>query len=180
MRVYVVYGSHSVSTARIARSIASAVNWSNEYEAHPAGEVDPREIEGPGVVFVGSPFGGSELDRSIRAFLDRIADRTMYAVYWEAFETRTQPVPCVAGSAVRRLRRAIEHRGGRLLLPPESFYVGPDENAMPRSEVDRARLWSSSVIATAVKESHDPEVRAGVFSAVSARPVLASWCGAVS
>jgi flavodoxin len=180
VRVYVVYGSHSLSTIRIARSIASAVSWSNEYEAHPAAEVDPREIEGPGIVFVGSPFGGSELDRSIRAFLDRIADRAMYGVYWEAFETRTQPVPCVAGSAIRRLRRAIEHRGGRLLLAPESFYVGPDENAMPRSEVDRARVWGSSVIAAAVKECHDPEVRAGAFSVASTRPMLASWCGAVT
>jgi flavodoxin len=180
VRVYVVFGSHSGSTIRIARSIASAVDWSNAYEARPAAEVDPREIQGPGIVFVGSASGGSELDRSIRSFLDRIPDRTMYSVYWEAFDTRSQPAPCVAGSAVRRLRRAIEHRGGRLLLPPESFYVGQTESAIPHAEVDRARAWGSSVIAAAVREFHDHEVRAGTFSGASARPVWESWCGAVA
>jgi flavodoxin len=180
VRVYVVFGSQSGATVRIARSIASAVDWSNEYGARPAAEVDAREIQVPGVVFVGYPSGGSELDRSIRAFLDRIPDRTMYAVYWAAFDTRSQPVLCVAGSAVRRLRRAIEHRGGRLLLPPESFYVGPAENTIPHAELDRARAWGSSVIAAAVKEFHDLEVRAGTFSRVPARPVCESWSGAIT
>lgn len=180
MRVYVVFGSHSGSIVRIARSIASAVNWSNEYGARPAAEVDPREIQGPGIVFVGYASGGSELDRSIRAFLDGIPDRTMYAVYWAAFDTRTQPAPCVAGSAVRRLRRAIEHRGGRLLLPPESFYVGPSEDRVPHTEVDRARAWGSSVIAAAVKEFHDHEVRAGTFSGGTAVPVWQAARGAVT
>lgn len=180
VRVYVVFGSQSGSTLRIARSIASAVDWSSEYAARAAADVDPREIHGPGVVFVGYPSGGSELDRSIRSFLDRIPDHTMYAVYWEAFDTRTQLVPRVAGSAVRRLRRAIEHRGGRLLLPPESFYVGPDENTIPHSELERARAWGSSVIAAAVKEFHDLEVRAGMFSGTSPMPVWHLGRGAVT
>jgi flavodoxin len=180
VRVYVVFGSHSGPTIRIARSIASAVDWSNEYEARAAAEVDPREVQGPGVVFVGYPSGGTELDRSVRAFLDRIPDRTMYAVYWAPFDTRSQPIPCVAGSAIRRLRRAIEHRGGRLLLPPESFYVGQSENGVPHREVDRARAWGSAVIAAAVREFHDHEVRAGTFSGASARPVWEAWCAAVT
>jgi hypothetical protein len=171
VRVYVVFGAHSDPTVRIARSIASAVDWSNEYEARAVAEVDPREIQGPGVVFVGYPSGGPELDRAVRAFLDRIPDRTMYAVYWAVFDTRNQLVAAVAGSAVRRLRRAIEHRGGRLLLPPESFYIGPTGIGIPHTEVDRARAWGASVIAAAVREFHDPEVRAGTFSGTSNRPV---------
>jgi hypothetical protein len=178
--VYVVFGSHSDPTLRIARSIASAVDWSNEYEARAAADVDPREVLGPGVVFVGYPSGGPELDRSMRTFLDHVPDRTMYSVYWAVFDTREQPVRAIAGSAVRRLRRAIEHRGGRLLLPPESFYVGPGEHGIPHSEVERARAWGASVIAAAVKEFHDHEVRAGTFSGTSGRPVWEAWCGAVS
>jgi len=177
--VYVVFGSHSDQTVRIARSIASAVDWSNEYEARAAAEVDPREVQGPGVVFVGYPSGGPELDRSLRMFLDRVPDRTMYSVYWAVFDTRNQPVAAVAGSAIRRLRRAIEHRGGRLLLPPESFYVGLGEHGTPHAEVDRARAWGASVIAAAVKEFHDHEVRAGTFSGTSGRPMWEANCGAV-
>lgn len=176
MRVYVVYSSRADSTVRIARSIASSVKWSNEYEARHASEVDPGEIHGPGVIFLGYPSGGSELDKAIRGFLDRMPERTMYGVLWAVFDTRSQPEPLVAGSAIRRLRRAIEHRGGRLLLPPESFYVGMHDGQMPQEEIVRARAWGASAIATAVKVYRDTTVQPGFLSGVTHRPVWETWC----
>lgn len=170
MWVYVVFGSHSDSAVRIARSIASSVEWSNEYEARHASGVDPAEIHGPGVVFLGYPSGGSELDKAIRSFLDRMPERTMYSVLWAVFDTRHEIEPLVAGSAIRRLRRAIEHRGGRLLLPPESFYVGTYDGHVPHGEVERARAWAAAAIATAVKVYRDTNVRAGFLSGGSSRP----------
>ena len=170
MWVYVVYSSRVESTVSIARSIASSVTWSNAYEARHASEVDPTEIHGPGVVFLGYPSGGTELDKAIRSFLDRMPERTLYSVLWAVFDTRTQPQPLVAGSTVRRLRRAIEHRGGKLLIPPQSFYVGPNDGHVSGDEVDRARVWGSSAIAVAVKVFHDTSVRSGFFSPCADRP----------
>lgn len=171
MLVYVVYGSRLDSTVCIARSIASSVTWSNSYEARHATEVDPSEIHGPGVVFLGYPSGGSELDKGIRHLLDHVAERSMYNVLWAVFDTRTQPQPVVAGSTVRRLRRAIEHRGGKLLVAPESFYVGPCDGHVTNDEVDRARIWASSAIAVAVKMFRDTNVRSGFVSPCSTRPM---------
>lgn len=170
MWVYVVYSSRLESTVSIARSIASSVTWSNAYEARHATDVEAAEIHGPGVVFLGYPSGGTELDKPIRTFLDRMPERTIYSVLWAVFDTRTQPQPMVAGSTVRRLRRAIEHRGGKLLVPPESFYVGPNDSHVSGDEVDRARTWGSSAIAVAVKVFHDTTVRSGFFSPCSDRP----------
>ena len=170
MWVYVVYSSRLESTVSIARSIASAVTWSNAYEARHATEVEPAEIHGPGIVFLGYPSGGTELDKAIRSFLDRMPERTIYSVLWAVFDTRTQPQPLVAGSTVRRLRRAIEHRGGKLLVPPESFYVGPNDGHVSGDEVDRARAWGSAAIAVAVKAYRDTSVRSGFFSQCSDRP----------
>lgn len=180
MWVYVVFGSHSDSTVRIARSIASSVEWSNEYEARHASTVDPTEIHGPGVVFLGYPSGGSELDKAIRTFLDRMPERTMYGVLWAVFDTRRELEPLVAGSAIRRLRRAIEHRGGRLLLAPESFYVGVNDGQVPHDEVERARAWAAAAIATAVRVYRDTNVRAGFLSGGSSRPEWEACCVAPS
>lgn len=176
MRVYVVFSSKSESTARIARSIASSVLWSNEYEARQAAQVNPEEIHGPGVVFLGYPSGGSELDRPIRSFLDHMPERTMYGVLWAVFDTRATPQPAVAGSAIRRLRRAIEHRGGRLLLPPESFYVGLNGDPVPHEEVERARTWGATAIAVAVRVYRDTTVQTGFLSGGSNRPTWEAIC----
>lgn len=178
--VYVVHGSRSLVTARIARSIASAVEWSNQYEARPAGEVDPVEIRGPGLVFLGCRSGGSELDRTIRNFLDGLVDRTMYDVAWAVFDTRGEPIPVIAGSGIRRLRRAVEHRGGRLLTSPESFYADEDHGNVPSGELERARTWAASTIAAAVKRFRDPTVRAGNLSGSTVRPMWETWSPSVA
>ena len=173
--VYVVHGSRSMVTARVARAIAAAVEWSNQYEARPACDVDPAEIRGPGLVFLGCRSGGSELDRSIRGFLDGLVDRTMYDVAWAIFDTRGEPIPVIAGSGIRRLRRAVEHRGGRLLTAPESFYADEDHVNVPAGELERARAWAASTIAAAVKRFRDPAVRAGNLSGATIRPIWETW-----
>ena len=173
--VYVVHGSRSMVTARIARAIAGAVEWSLQYEARPACDVDPAEIRGPGLVFLGCRSGGSERDRSIRGFLDGLVDRTMYDVAWAVFDTRGEPIPVIAGSGIRRLRRAVEHRGGRLLTSPESFYADEDRGNVPPGELERARSWGASTIAAAVKRFRDPAVRAGTLSGISFRPAWETW-----
>lgn len=178
--VYVVHGSRSMVTARIARAIAGAVEWSNQYEARAACEVDPAEIRGPGLVFLGCRSGGSELDRSIRSFLDGLVDRIMYDVAWAVFDTRGEPIPVIAGSGIRRLRRAVEHRGGRLLTAPESFYADEDHASIPTGELERARAWAAATIAAAVKRFHDPTVRAGTLSGSTLRPLWETWTPTVA
>lgn len=177
MFVYVVYGARSVEpTVRVARAIASSVAWSNEYEARPASEVHPEEVRTPGLLFLGCSSGGSELDRSIRVFLDHLPDRCMYGVRWGVFDTRAEPIPRVAGSGIRRLRRAIEHRGGRLLVPPESFYSGGPNGGPMHHELERARAWGANAISVAVHQFRDPLVRSGVLSGTTARPAWEAWC----
>jgi hypothetical protein len=179
--VYVVFGSRSAeSTIRIARAIASSVQWSNEYEARAAHEVHAEEIRTPGVIFLGCASGGSELDRGIRSFLDHLTERRVYGLLWAVFDTRPDPIPKVAGSGIRRLRRAVEHRGGKLLLAPESFYTGEPNGGITHHELERARAWGANAIAVAVKNFGDPLVRAGTLSGTSARPAWEAWCGASS
>ena len=176
MWVYVVYGSRSGdATVGIARAIASSVEWSNENEAHPAHEVDPDEIRVPSVVFLGCCSGGSELDRSIRTLLDRLTDRRFYNILWGVFDTRSEAIPRVAGSGIRRLRRAVEHRGGKVLISPQSFYVGVLPTAASQHELERARSWGANAIAVAVHHFRDPLVRPGTLSGTPSRPLWETW-----
>lgn len=165
--VYVLYGTRSPATARVARAIAGAVDWSNEREARPVADVNPFDIRLPGVVFLGCESGSSDLDRSIRSFVQRLPERTLYNALWAVFDTRLDPFPRLAGSGIRRLRRAVEHRGGRLLIAPESFPALEPGGGVSPAELLRARTWGSAAIALAVKRFGDPTVRPGLLPSLA-------------
>ena len=171
MWVYVLFGARSESTERFARAIATAAGWSNEDRARPAAEANPEEIRTPGVIFLGCAAGGSELDRTIRRFLDRLPTRTFGTASFAVFDSRVVPGPRVAGSGVRRLRRAITHRGGRVVNSGASFFAPVGGAPVAAEELDRAKAWGYNTIAAAVREFRDPEVRSGILSG-GGRPSL--------
>jgi len=164
MWVYVVIASPCGVTDTVARAVARAVDWSYEHHACPANEVDPSEIRIPSVVFLGGPTHRREMGESLRVFLDHMPDRMVASSLFAAFDTRFHDSPIVTGSSARHIQRAVEARGGRNLVPGESFFVVRRDGPVREGEVERARVWASSVIAAAVRELHDVEVRPGALS----------------
>ena len=104
------------------------------------------------------------MGESLRFFLNRMPDRMFAQSLFAAFDTRFHDSPIVTGSSARHIQRAIEARGGRNLVPGESFFVVRRDGPLREGEVERARLWASSVIALAVRELHDVEVRPGTLT----------------
>ncbi len=164
MWVYVVIASPCGVTDTVARAVARAVDWSYEHHARPANEVDPSEIRTPSVVFLGGPTHRREMGESLRGFLDHMPDRMLSQCLFAAFDTRFHDSPIVTGSSARHIQRAIEGRGGRNLVPGESFFVIRRDGPLREGEVERARMWASGVIASAVRELHDVEVRPGTLT----------------
>lgn len=171
MWAYVVIATPCGVTDSIARAVARAVDWSYEHQVRPANEVDPVEIRTPAMVFLGGPTHRREMGESLRVFLDRMPDRMIAQCLFAAFDTRFHDSPIVTGSSARHIQRAIESRGGRNLVPGESFFTTRREGPLRSGEMERARVWASSVIASAVRELHDIEVRPGTLT-TSAPP---SW-----
>lgn len=164
MWVYVVIASPCGVSDTIGRAVARAVDWSYEHHARPANAVDPNEIRTPAVVFLGGPTHRREMGESLRVFLNRMPDRMLTQSLFAAFDTRFHDSPIVTGSSARHIQRAIESRGGRNLVPGESFFVVRRDGPLREGEVERARVWASSVIALAVRELHDVEVRPGTLT----------------
>lgn len=171
MWAYVVVASPCGVSDAVARAVARAVDWSYEHYARSANDVDPTEIRVPAVVFLGGPTHRREMGESLRVFLDRMPDRILTQCLFAAFDTRFHDSPIVTGSSARHIQRAIEARGGRNLVPGESFFVVCRDGPLRPGELERARVWAGSVIANAVRELHDIEVRPGTLSS-SAPP---SW-----
>ncbi len=164
MWVYVVIASPCGVTDTVARAVARAVDWSYEHSARPASDVDPVEIRTPSVLFLGGPTHRREMGESLRHFLDHMPDRLISQCLFAAFDTRFHDSPIVTGSSARHIQRAVEARGGRNLVPGESFFVIRRDGPLREGEVERARMWASGVIASAVRELHDVEVRPGTLA----------------
>jgi len=167
MWVYVVVATPPGVTETVARAVARAVDWSYEHHARPANEVDPMEIRTPAIVFLGGPTHRREMGESLHGFLDRMPDRLVTQCLFAAFDTRFHDSPIVTGSSARHIQRAVEGRGGRNLVPGESFFVVSRNGPLREGEVERARVWASAVIACAVRELHDIEVRPGALTTSS-------------
>jgi len=164
MWVYVVVAAPCGVTDSVARAVARAVDWSYEHYARPANEVDPGEIRTPSVIFLGGPTHRREMGESLRIFVERMPDRMIAQSLFAAFDTRFHDSPIVTGSSARHIQRAVEGRGGRNLVPGESFFVIRRDGPLRDGEVERARMWASGVIASAVRELHDVEVRPGTLN----------------
>jgi len=164
MWVYVVVAAPCGVTDSVARAVARAVDWSYEHYARPANEVDPGEIRTPSVVFLGGPTHRREMGESLRIFVEHMPDRMIAQSLFAAFDTRFHDSPIVTGSSARHIQRAVEGRGGRNLVPGESFFVIRRDGPLRDGEVERARMWASGVIASAVRELHDVEVRPGTLN----------------
>jgi len=164
MWVYVVVSTPCGVTEAVARAVARTVNWSYEHCTRSANDVDPNEIRTPALVFLGAPTHKREIGASLHQFLDRMPDRVLSQCLFAPFDTRFPDSPIVTGSAARHLQHAVEYRGGRNLVPAESFFVLRPEGPPRQGEVERARAWASGVIAAAVRELRDVEVRPGMLS----------------
>lgn len=175
MWVYVVIASPCGVTDCVARAVARAVDWSYEHSARFANAVDPVEIRTPSLIFLGGPTHRREMGESLRLFVDRMPDRMVSQCLFAAFDTRFHDSPIVTGSSARHIQRAVEARGGRNLVPGESFFVIRRDGPLREGEVERARTWASGVIASAVRELHDVEVRPGTLST----PAPQTWVDAM-
>jgi hypothetical protein len=172
MRALVVYESMYGNTRAIAASIAAGLRATHEVTLVPVSRATselaaaadlivagcPTHIHGmptarsrqAAAENAGKPGSGLNLDPDaagpgLRAWLDGL---TVDNVLAASFDTRLSGIPVFTGRASRNIARLLGGRGGRLLVPPESFLAGK-EGALLTGEIARARAWGALIGKTA-------------------------------
>lgn len=168
MRAVVVYESMFGGTRAVAEAVAGAMGTPGEVSVVRAADVTDADLRGADAVVVGAPTHAHGLPRpstrrgapdyvvkahgalalepgaaaapGVREWLDRAGElRTRVA----AFDTRARGPAFLTGRASRPIARALEHHGGSLVAPPESFLT--TKNRLAPGELDRARRWGSAL-----------------------------------
>jgi flavodoxin len=158
MKSIVIYDSLYGNTEIIAQSISKALGKTGEVTVFRVGEVVLKQLIGIDLLVVGSPTQRLRPTIVIKDFLNSIPAKGLKGVNVVAFDTRfTQskidslPVlPVVVrlfgGYAASPIANALKKKGGKLIAPPQGFYVEDTEGPLKVGELERVAEWVDSWI----------------------------------
>lgn len=156
MKALVIYDSFFGNTEKIAQAIGQAIKEAlgsdRLVETHPVGQVTPGTLEGLDLLVMGSPTRGFRPTEAISKFLKALPQNHLEGVAVAAFDTRIlletidssvlRFVVDKGGYAASTIAKALEKKGGKLLVPPEGFLVVDTEGPLKEGELERAAQWA--------------------------------------
>jgi flavodoxin len=158
MKVMVIYDSAYGNTAQIAQAISNVLAVSEDVELHQINEVKPEQLADLDVLIVGSPTQKARPTPATSDFLDSIAKNGLKGIKVAAFDTRfskekidslgfvvSKLLP-VFGFAAKPISDSLKKKGGKLVIPPEGFYVSEAEGPLMEGELERAADWAQQIL----------------------------------
>ena len=110
-------------------------------QVHLVSEINPADLDGYDLLVFGSPTHGGFPTEGIHNLLKEAL--VLNGINSAAFDTRTKTT--IFGYAAPKMARNLEKNGGKLLLPPEGFYVGGIEGPLLDGELERAAAWAQGL-----------------------------------
>jgi len=136
MNALVVYDSTYGHTAKIAQAIGDAIGG----QVLRVGEVNPADLKGLDLLIVGSPTHGGWFTPEIKVLLEALP--ALEGANVAAFDTRTVKWSWIFGYAAKRIARTLESKGGKLVAPPEGFFVLGIKGPLKDGELERVAGWA--------------------------------------
>jgi hypothetical protein len=86
-------------------------------------------------------------NRGLREWLDGLP-MDLHALPCATFDTRVSRVRRLPGSAARSAARALRRHRGRVIMPPESFFVDDVSGPLAGDQLARAESWGRTLAGT--------------------------------
>ncbi|MDX9930348.1 MAG: flavodoxin family protein [Bacteroidales bacterium] len=154
MKALIVYDSEFGNTKQIAEAIAAGIENCTADVMH-VGEINPGNLDGVGLLVVGSPTRAFRPTNGIVRFLDSLSDGVINDIAVAAFDTRIASedikrkffrfIVDSGGYAANPIAEKLRKKGGILVLPPEGFFVEGEKGPLKDGETARAKAWAKLV-----------------------------------
>jgi flavodoxin len=154
MKSLVIFDSVFGNTEKVACAIGEAL----ESQALSVNTVTPKDIQGIGLLIVGSPTRGFRPTKAITDFIRHLSEKELKGVEVAAFDTRVRITDVnskvltfmvnIFGYAAQPIANALMGKGGKLVAEPEGFFVEDKEGPLFIGELDRAQDWAREIIST--------------------------------
>jgi len=146
-----IYDSVYGNTKKIAEAIIKGLT--GEVVIKKPGDVDPSELQGLGVLLVGSPTHGGRASKPMQKFLDNIPSHALKNIRAAAFDT-CMPIKGqkfflkliinLFGYAAKRIAKVLQSKGATIIAT-ESFFVLGKKGPLKKGEEARAKEWAQKI-----------------------------------
>ena len=158
MKSIVLYDSQYGNTEKIAQTIRYVLAEQGDVTLLRVTEFKPGMLAGVDLLIVGSPTQGFRPTAATRACLKGIPAGQLKGIRVAAFDTRfTQRniqkpkflalMVKIFGYAAEPIGNALQKSGGKLVVPPEGFYVDDTQGPLVEGELERAADWARRLLA---------------------------------
>ena len=158
MRTVVIYDSKFGNTEKIAEAIARGVGAFGDVHVMSTAEAVSvaQALAGrPDLLFLGGPTQKRAPSPALRAFIDALP-ATLKGVPAASFDTRYRGAVWLMGSAATEAAKVIGRAGGKLVAPPESFFIERrgrlELQKLEPGAIERAEQWGHAAAAAAVTQ----------------------------
>jgi flavodoxin I len=158
MKTLVVYDSVFGNTEKIARAVAEGAGA----EAVKVDAAGTDILNGVTLFVVGSPTRAFRATPAMQSFLKGLPAKRLTGVSVAAFDTRMiveevnnrilTVMVSIFGYAAKPIADSLVKKGGKLVLPPEGFFVKGSEGPLKDGELERAADWGRKVRDAAEKK----------------------------
>jgi len=144
MKVLIVYESQFGNTEKIAKAIGNAIT--GETQVIRPSDANPLELESNDLIVVGSPTQGGRPVKAVREFLRRIPADALTNTGVASFDTRFRTwLVKIFGFAAGKIAGKLKAKGGKLVAPPEGFFVDGTKGPLGEGELERAAAWARQI-----------------------------------
>ena len=156
MKSILIYDSLYGNTEKIAQSIGNVLKEQGETTLVRVGDYKMDMLVGIDLLIVGSPTQQFRATAATKGFLKGIPSGYLKGMRVAAFDTRltqanidgTPVLPHFVklfGYAAEPISKALEKKGGLLVVPAEGFYVEGTEGPLVEGELERAAAWAKKL-----------------------------------
>ena len=154
MKAVIVYDSNYGNTLAVAEVIAGALSGVSA-RLVPAQHFVPGILAPGDLLVVGSPINGWQPTARMRNALAGLPSNALQGVGAAAFDTRVKLF--IHGDAARKISRALQSLGARIISTPMGFYVEGRDGPMADGELERAAAWAATLLDQV--KAHRPKAR---------------------
>ena len=156
MKTVVLYESFFGNTLQIAEAIGNSLAQNNEVRVLNVSEISWSEISYAEILIVGSATRAFHPCEATKQFLKNIPGNGLSGKKVAAFDTRillseihskvARYLVDKGGYAAKHIAKALEKMGGKLVLPPEGFFVMNENGPLAVGELERAAKWAEQIV----------------------------------
>ncbi len=159
MKALVIFDSAYGNTQQIAQAIGGVLGTPEDVKVLKVNDVNLDHLVGLELLIVGSPTQRFRPTPAISNMLNRKPQNSLEGIKVAAFDTRLtmreiNDTPVLAffvrisgdsAYAAKHIAGQLKKNGGRLIVPPEGFYVDGMEGPLVEGELERAVDWTKHI-----------------------------------